>query len=576
MRIGFNTRVGYSSRVGIGGAGAESGFTATAGSSAGFTPLVGRASSFLAQTNAAGTVPTTLAAYLGTFLARSNAAASLASSVGWSSAFTARANAAASFLGVRGVVMDFLADTDAAGSFKAQVGWVEGFLADTDATGSFDPTVGWLGSFAGSSSSSMLADLVRQQLLENNALLYWDFQAGITPVRGAARAFFSRDSSGTIVAPNLTYTEVVRDSPRVQFVTVGREKLVGILLEPAGINPVIRNVDFGTNGTAGWTKSGDAAATLTVVDDTAMLARGGLGEIVPDGKVLCLDNSAGTTTAWATNGAAIGSTVPHRAQCFMRATGTGPHGTIKTNGVAGTNNNLPATYARITIALTPAAVGNSFQVQAAPGAVVYFVLPMIEPGTITNEVIRNPGAGAMVRGADLLYADGPPQATTIRAVYARFLGAQANNGGVTGARILEFSDAAGAAPRLALRFTTTGVDVLLDNGTAQATVAVTLAGITTSSLVDVAAVLNTDGSGTLLAALAGGDPVVATWAAPAGGLPVNWTRVWWGSSGAVAASRIIPLTLKVANTLISADSTYWMRELREFVLEPNGLALPLE
>ncbi|MGE4544230.1 MAG: hypothetical protein AB7D06_08975 [Pedobacter sp.] len=113
---------------------------------------------------------------------------------------------------------------------------------------------------------------------------------------------------------------------------------------------------------------GDAAAVLSVVDDSDALAAAGLDKICTSGKVYKLDNSAGISSAWVLLGAV--TTAPHSGSAYIRSTG----GNI-TIYVTSTPHASP-TYIRRTV--TAAGTATQMTISAVAGAVVYFILPQLE------------------------------------------------------------------------------------------------------------------------------------------------------------------------------------------------------
>jgi hypothetical protein len=137
--------------------------------------------------------------------------------------------------------------------------------------------------------------------------------------------------------------------------------------------------------TTNLTKSGDAAATLAVVDDSAELAAAGLSSICTSGKVYKLDNSGGSAAAYVYIGGGVGNTNKHSISCFARGSGTGEIG-------LGTTTRTPVTftggYRVITDEnRTPPSEGSGWIIVADAGAVVYFILPQLEEGAFCTPPI---------------------------------------------------------------------------------------------------------------------------------------------------------------------------------------------
>lgn len=159
------------------------------------------------------------------------------------------------------------------------------------------------------------------------------------------------------------------------------------------------------------TKSGDAAATFTLVDDSAALAAAGLSGICTSGKVYRLDNSAGTTPAYAfPDGYTTTTTNAQQIGAWMRA--TGPTGAnmgmcLSVNGNA--NINIPSGqgYAKYTATGVPN--GSKLQFQAIAGAVLYFILYDMREACdsyLPTQVVRADGSYDSVGFPSFLLFDG--------------------------------------------------------------------------------------------------------------------------------------------------------------------------
>jgi len=144
------------------------------------------------------------------------------------------------------------------------------------------------------------------------------------------------------------------------------------------INPV---------GTSGVVKSGDAAAVLSVVDDSIALAAAGLDKVCTSGKVYKLDNSGGSTDAFAECQGTAGNTNPHTSSAYVR--GSGVVGIRKTNiaGAGEFSASLTSTFTRIADAGNAAATVSVCAVRAALGAIAYFILPQLEEGAFRTDPI---------------------------------------------------------------------------------------------------------------------------------------------------------------------------------------------
>ena len=180
---------------------------------------------------------------------------------------------------------------------------------------------------------------------------------------------------------------------------------LGILIEPATTNRVTLASNANPAATTGVTLSGDAAATLTLVDDVAELELAGLAEICTSGKVYKLDNSAAVAATQATvttnNSYSIGQYV---VSFWVRGSG---NGRIRNSAMVPSYSALPTHYERWSFQNAATAVSSSAaRVQADVGAILYFILPQFEIGTEPTSPIITAGAIA-TRAADALTIDLP-------------------------------------------------------------------------------------------------------------------------------------------------------------------------
>lgn len=150
--------------------------------------------------------------------------------------------------------------------------------------------------------------------------------------------------------------------------------------------------------------SGDAAATLSVVDDAAALAAAGLGALCTNALVYRLDNSAGVSQAAAIAVGAAGNTNPHSVGAWVR--GTGGFAIDLDQGTP-TTAACPAAYAlRASEALVPLSTSARFRVTAAAGSVVWFVLPQMVEAETLGSIIPGDTPVAVTRTADLVALTG--------------------------------------------------------------------------------------------------------------------------------------------------------------------------
>lgn len=201
-------------------------------------------------------------------------------------------------------------------------------------------------------------------------------------VRGAALTY-SRASAAWAFDSSGVLRQYASGAPRIVPSPVG---VMSVLSEPQSTNKCT-NYNANPNGSlTNMAKGGDAAATLTEVDDTAALAAAGLSTVCSSGKVFKLDNSAGVAIAYVDAYGATGNTNDHALSAYMRGSGSAYLRTIFTL----TNDWGPATltssYARIVSRQSSGLAGGSknsvdaLRIVAHPGAVVYFILNQFEEG----------------------------------------------------------------------------------------------------------------------------------------------------------------------------------------------------
>jgi len=170
-------------------------------------------------------------------------------------------------------------------------------------------------------------------------------------------------------------------------VSVYSEDFKGALVEPPRTNKVACRKANPVD-TTNVVKAGDAAAVLSVVDDTAALAAAGLDKICTSGKVYKLDNSAGATNASASLGGAPGNTNKHVFSVYMRSIGA-QELRIGISGLSGFEEKLlSATYQRYSTApITPTDTAVVSYILANGGETVYFILPQLEEGAFVTSPI---------------------------------------------------------------------------------------------------------------------------------------------------------------------------------------------
>jgi hypothetical protein len=216
---------------------------------------------------------------------------------------------------------------------------------------------------------------------------------------------FSRDGAGLAVRIDGSLAAFAASAARITD--------RGLLLEPEGRNKV---TIFNANPTSlsGVTKSGDANATLTLVNDMDALAAAGLSDVCTSGRAFKLDNSAGATEANViVTGAA--TTVQHAYSAWARGSGAVRFWTNATPNSLG-SQTLSGHYSRISDSLTGLATGSGLRLSITPGGVLHFILPQLEEGAVATSPIVTTGAAA-TRGADVALVTVPGSASAYAATY---------------------------------------------------------------------------------------------------------------------------------------------------------------
>ena len=160
------------------------------------------------------------------------------------------------------------------------------------------------------------------------------------------------------------------------------------------------------------TMSGDVAAVLSTVDDTAALATAGLDAICSNNLVYDIDNTLGVTNATCTIGGTCGNTNPHSFSMYGRST-TGAIITVQTTSSAGTLSFSSAAYTRLqsnNVTIDNAA--RQIRIVVAAGRRFRFTLPQLEEGSNSTTPIVNETAATCARAQESVYlADATPYTT---------------------------------------------------------------------------------------------------------------------------------------------------------------------
>lgn len=177
----------------------------------------------------------------------------------------------------------------------------------------------------------------------------------------------------------------------------------GALLEGQGTNKCTC-VKYNPQGLTNISVSGDAAATLSVVDDSVPLTLHGFGKF--GSNVYKLDNSLGTSTAFARVQGGTGNTNIHIPSCVARVeTGTA---TLRLDGTGLGSISFSDNYyaRRISGQMVPTA-SNLLILLVQPGTVAYFTLPQLEESPYcTSIIVGDNSATAVTRASEHATADG--------------------------------------------------------------------------------------------------------------------------------------------------------------------------
>lgn len=210
-----------------------------------------------------------------------------------------------------------------------------------------------------------------------------DLALGTTPANIGVRFYCKGTDYRAVIYSDLTETTKVFDADfSAQSATVpGEAQNNTDTFTESSSNAATVTINKSIQG---WSLSGDAAAKLTIVDDPAELKAAGLHHAVYDGKVLKLDNSTGASEASANASGATGNTNTHAVSGYGRATAGSPsfrfHG-----GSGGSVTISAATYNRYSFAGTPFDSNRNWQATCPAGAVVYFILPQLEEGSVATD-----------------------------------------------------------------------------------------------------------------------------------------------------------------------------------------------
>lgn len=269
------------------------------------------------------------------------------------------------------------------------------------------------------------------------------------------------NSSGVIETVNA-------DLPRFDY-NPATLAIRGLLIEETRINFLSSVNLVNPTSTIGWTKSGDAASVFSVVSDTTELTDAGLSGVCTAGNVYKLDNSAGTTNAFAVvNSAVTWGLASVSLSCYARGSGIFRM-EINVGTWTGSTNTLGGAYNRFSVTGTTNTSSNQFRIRATAGSVVYFILTQAEVGNFSTSVIPNTGI-AVTRNADVATITGTAFSGWWRAGPGSIL-VRALPSTVSGTRPLVQVDDASADNIIALRGNATNPELYIRaGGSDQATI----------------------------------------------------------------------------------------------------------
>lgn len=429
------------------------------------------------------------------------------------------------------------------------------------------------------------AERARDFLDDLSTTFYWHAEYGIAPVKGGEPTF-DRGSSAWAIDQRGTWVEYLTDTLRFTWRIVDSMfSQVVAKTELTATNKCQRNVDYGANGTTGWSLAGNgqADATLVVADDTEELRKAGLHLLVSDGQVLKIDNSAASAATLAVASGATGNANTHAVSVFWR--GGGP-ARIQTNQALGPLVQLPEKYGRASAAITPSGSSDKLAVRAEAGAVVYFVLPQLEENPFPTSPIRNPSAGSVTRDGDTLTYEDAPDPRPPYALYVRWIqGFDSPTGQFT--HVLTINTGATADPRFELRENPDGdIEVTVRDVDGDRRVVP----ITPSPLLDAGNTVEAlyftdpDGTGDFILKVEGRSVQHVSHVAPVSGLPEFWgTKPGEGKislnqfPNGAGPGKSEPATLKMFKRghlnethIDASDWTSLMDQARQLVLGPGG------
>jgi len=189
------------------------------------------------------------------------------------------------------------------------------------------------------------------------------------------------DAGFVTATPGPTFKRYIRANPATD--------MPGYLSEPARTNKCTCRKANPVD-TTNIEKYGDAAAVLSVVDDTAALAAAGLSGVCTSGKVYDADNTLGTTDSWFSFNGYTGNTNTHSGSVFARlASGSlqilvGPSSSYSSYECGSTSSSA---YTYMSGYFTPADTTRRLRITVKAGCRARFILPQLEEGAFSTSPI---------------------------------------------------------------------------------------------------------------------------------------------------------------------------------------------
>lgn len=412
-------------------------------------------------------------------------------------------------------------------------------------------------------------------LTRDSVLHYWDAMYGIAPVVGGD-ASFTRDSAAWVRDRQGILRQLIRGFPRFGWGTLDGERRPLLELEPARTNIYPTSSALVGSGAAIPTANAGVAPNGTV---TATRYDG-------------MDGAAGERIGFSLlNGQSISGRT-FTGAVWLRGEGTNIGKTVgvQMKRVAGTTANTPL----LTVTLTdqwqrvsPGSftgltdnTGITFTFQRGSANYAASVLAwglQIEEAAYPTSDIPTAGASA-TRAVDQCSwgAPPPPQATV---TYLRFVNGIDSAAWGVAAGVLSILGQSSGSREIMYHNAATRVSVALWNGSVGTTADATFpAAIPVAADLEMGHVVEADGSHRLIARADGGAPVVATAAAPTGGLPAIWGAqtmplgAYPDGTSASAHNYATRAIVKRADLTADpvADPAGVLDELRNLVLSPAG------